>query len=649
MTEDITTACTMDCPDACAMLVTREGDGSVRLRGNPNHPFTSGFICKKIRRHLRRLQSPDRITHPLLRQGERWQPVSWDDALDLCAEKIAASRPEPASILHIMSDGAKGVLKQASKLFFARLGATRTRGSLCDAAGFIACVHDFGSRKNNTIEDLLNAGRIVNWGKDFSRSSIHMSAIIKNARKCGARVLTISPGGDGNDAFSDNMIRIRPGTDRFLAAAVIKRFIAQDLISESLISRIHNYSRFKDTLAGFSEARLIARCEVSREDIDTVVRFYLSDISERPDTSERPTATIIGAGLQRYIRGGENVRFINALALLSGNIGKAGGGSYFHLHSLGNFNLDWTKDPAGKRRRAFAMPAVGREILAAADPPIRMLWVNGVNIVNQGPDSREIGRAFSAVPFKVVVDAFMNDTAAHADLILPATLMLEQEDVIGSFLHDYIQHVPAVLKPPGDARSDYWILAELGKRLSPPLLLPTADACFEQALDSPFIDGGWVALRARGTIRAQKPDIAYADMIFDHADGMARLPAALHDEPDPPSDYPLRFLTLVRREAIHSQMLPEDQETPSRIWISPDCPALKHLDQAKPVDVVSPLGRLRVSLNLLTKLHPGAVIYRRGDWMQCGGGANQLVAAELTDIGGGAAYYAQYVRLENGR
>ena len=639
MSEDILTACTMDCPDACSMIITRHPDGSVHLRGNPDHPFTAGFICKKIRHHLRRLQSADRLTRPLIRRGSKWRPISWDETLSLCAEKIEACRSEPAAILHIMSDGAKGVLKQATKLFFARLGATRTRGSLCDAAGFIACVHDFGSRRNNTIEDLRNAGRIVNWGKDFSRSSIHMSSIIKTARKCGTQVLTISPGGDGNDAFSDAFVRIRPGADRFLAAAVAKRLIQQGLIPEETAARAQNFERFRELLESFTEDRLLARCDVTPEELDAVFESYAPG---------PPTANIIGAGLQRYVRGGENVRFINAVALLSGNMGRSGGGSYFHLHSLGNFNLDWTRDPDGKRRRAFPMPAVGREILAA-DPPVRMLWVNGVNIVNQGPDCHETIRAFSSVPFKVVVDAFMNDTADRADLILPATLMLEQEDVIGSFLHDYVQHVPAVLKPPGEARSDYWIISELGKRLSPPILLPSPEDCFAQALDSPFIEGGWEALRAKGTLRAQKPDIAYAGMVFDHADGKARLPAALHDEPDPPPEFPLRFLTLVRREAIHSQILPEDQEMPPKIWISPDCPALSSIDPARPVDVVSPLGRLRVSLRLMPGLHPGALIYRRGDWMKCGGGANQLVAAELTDIGGGAAFYDQYVRIENGR
>jgi len=109
----------------------------------------------------------------------------------------------------------------------------------------------------------------------------------------------------------------------------------------------------------------------------------------------------------------------------------------------------------------------------------------------------------------------------------------------------------------------------------------------------------------------------------------------------------LRLLTLIRREAIHSQMNPEQQKQPPDAWVSPDNPVLPHLDLKKPVELVSPLGRLRVALQMLPGLHPEAVLYRRGDWISCGGGVNQLISAGLTDIGSGAAYYDQYVRLEN--
>ncbi len=632
------TACTMDCPDSCSLQVTLDTGGEVTLRGNPAHPFTAGFTCKKIRQHIRRLRSPDRILHPLLREGTGWRTVSWEEALALCAEKIQIYRKEPGAILHIQSDGAKGVLKQAGKRFFAELGATRVRGSLCDAAGYMAYVHTFGSRAGNTAHDILNAKRVVNWGKDLSRSSVHLAALVRKARKGGAKVLTISPGGDGNESFSDDMIRIRPGTDRFLAAAVARRLIERG-IPEPVWNGIKNGETFRDLVMNRSEAELAEVCGVRRKDIDTVFSFY---------GPESPVATIAGAGLQRYKHGGENVRFINAVALLSGNIGRSGGGSYFHLHSMGNFNLDWVRVPDRKPPRSFFKPTLGPEILSADDPPVRMIWVNGGNFINQGPDCHQNIRAFEKAEFVVVADAFMTDTAERADLVLPAALMLEQEDIVASFLHDYVQYIPAVLDPPGAARTDYRMVSELGRRLDPPVLLPEPDECFRMSLETPLLDTDLAELREKGSVKARHPEIAYEGMRFDHADGKARLPNILSGEPPPPPEYPLRLLTLVRREAIHSQILPEDQTMPPTVRVAPECPALAVVDRQKDVYLVSLIGRMKVTLDILPGLHPGAVLYRRGDWMKLGGGANQLIEARLTDIGGGAAYYEQYVRLENG-
>ena len=146
---EILTACTLDCPDACSLLVKILAHGAIRIRGNPNHPVTKGFTCAKIRRFGQRLSSKHRITRPLLRQGQDWKPIDWEEALQLCAEKIQEHRSEPESILHLRGEGDKGVLSQASKLFFAELGASTTAGSLCDVAGIAACIADFGSLETN--------------------------------------------------------------------------------------------------------------------------------------------------------------------------------------------------------------------------------------------------------------------------------------------------------------------------------------------------------------------------------------------------------------------------------------------------------------------------------------------------------------------
>jgi anaerobic selenocysteine-containing dehydrogenase len=632
------TACTMDCPDACSLVLTRTEDGRVKVKGNPANPFTSGFTCAKIKDHLRRIQSPDRITRPQLKSKAGWKTISWDNALDMCAAKIQDLRSRPTAILHIHNEGAKGVLKEATTLFFARLGTSRLRGSLCDAAGYMAGVHDFGSRDNNDINDLLNACRIINWGKDLSRSSVHTAALVKRARKNGTRVLTISPGGDGNRSYSDLHVRIRPGTDRFLAAAVIQLLIQKDGIDRTVLRHTRAPEKFLALIKAQSLNDLLDACNVSTTDLQRVYECY---------AQQDPAVTLISAGLQRYRYGGENVRFINALALLSGNVGRSGGGSYFQMHSYRNLNLKWLREQEKLPRRSFQFPLIGREILTADNPPIKMIWVNGSNVINQAPDSQQLIKAFAGVNFKVVVDAFMNDTAQRADLLLPAALIMEQEDIIGSYLHEQVQYACPVLTAPGEARSDYWILAEIAKRLDPPLDLPTSEECLRAALDSPYLSITLEEIRQCGCVRSNRPEIAYVGLRFAHRDGKYRFPYLLHAEPKPPAEYPLRLLTLVRRKAIHSQMLPEDQKQPPLIWVAPNNLFLKELNLKKPVALVSPLGRLKVSLQTMADLHPDVVIYRRGDWISQSGGINQLIAARLTDIGSGAAYYDQYVRLEN--
>ncbi|MCG6917220.1 MAG: molybdopterin-dependent oxidoreductase [Deltaproteobacteria bacterium] len=635
---EILTACTLDCPDGCSLLVETLGQGTVRIRGNPNHPVTAGFTCAKIRRFSQRLKSKHRITSPLLRQGKSWKSIGWEEALELCAEKIQRHRREPESILHLRGDGDKGVLSQASKLFFAELGASQAAGSLCDVAGTAACIADFGSLETNDVLDLASASTIINWGKDLARSSNHLAALVRKARQEGARVLSISPGGDGNLGYSDRVIIVRPGTDRFLAMAVVQLLLKRGKIPREIIKRTKNWTGFQKLVMARPVRELTRGCDISEDVVEELFRVY---------GGSEPVATLLGWGLQRYKYGGETVRFINALALLSGHIGRPGGGCYFNISSTRDFNLNWTKAADGMKRRTLLEPRIGKDILEAKDPPVRLLWVNGFNVVNQAPDSVAIAKAFETIQFKVAVEAFMTDTAARSDLILPCQLMFEKEDVVGSFLHNYVHYVRPVVKPPEGARSDFVILSELGKRLSPPIQIPPAEACMRASLDSPYLGISLTKLRQLGFIRARRPEIAYAGLKFDHPDGKYHLPREIHQEISPDADFPLRLLTLVRRNFLHSQILPEEHVPVPSVWISEENMIVRGLDPDKDIYMVSPLGRLKVRIKYDRGLHPQVVIYRRGDWMSLGGGANQLIEAELTDLGGGAAYYSQFVRLEN--
>ena len=285
--------------------------------------------------------------------------------------------------------------------------------------------------------------------------------------------------------------------------------------------------------------------------------------------------------------------------------------------------------------------------MLSAAPPVKMVWVNGSNIVNQAPDIETMRKAFEQVEFKVVVDAFMTDTAQLADLFLPCTLMLEQQDVVGSYVHHFLHIAEAVVEPPGMAKDDHWIFTRVAERLNPPVHLPDKQACIEKSLKSGNPKVSLEKLRENKFIMADRERIPYQGMTFDHKDGKYRFPRTLHPEASPPPDYPLRLLSLVRRNAIHSQILPQNQNMPPEVLVSPETLRSMSIDLKNKVYLASPLGRMEVTVEMKDGLYRGAVIYRRGDWFCKGGGVNRLVEAFATDMGSGAAFYRQYVRLEN--
>lgn len=591
-------------------------------------------MCAKTSRFGERLRHSERITQPLVREGSNYWPVTWDEAYLLIARRIDKLRKWPESILHVRGYGYRGVLANASKWFFGSLGASTTSGSPCDEAGIVACEEDFGELAHNDISDIEKATRIVNWGRDFARSSVHLAALVKNARKGGAEVLTISPGGDGNAAFSDRMVRVRPGTDRFLAAAVCKGLMEHG-VSDAVRERCANFEAFGRELERWTIAQCLDACDVTATDFSEILRWY---------EAEGPTATVLGWGLQRYRRGGENVRFINAAAMLSGNVGISGGGCYYGISSGRNFAKGFPETSPAPR--AFPVHDLGRAILGAT-PPVKMIWVDGINAINQLPAGDIIEEAFAKCGFVVAVEAFFTDTALRADIILPPALMTEREDVVGSSMHNWVNWSAKCWDAPGEAKCDWDIYAELGARLEQPVEFPSQEDVLRRALASPSLGVTPEEMREQKTVRGKWPVVAFEGMRFSHPDGLYHLPEALHPEHECDEEYPCKLLTLVSRRAIHSQIpFDEEMEAPEA-FVSPENPCLEGLDVENGVEVVSPRGRLAVRLRLDESVHPKAVLVRRGGWMRHGRGLNPLIAPMETDMGGGTAYYSQKVRLEN--
>lgn len=609
----------------------------MRIRGNPEHPFTRGFCCAKLKAWEGRLASPSRLRTPLLRTPEGLRAVGWEEALDLAAARIQALRDRPETILHLDSSGCCGVSLHIVQHFFNALGASRAGGSLCAEAGRTAAIADFGALDHNRPEDLLNARWIVNWGRDLARTSIHLLSLVQQARKRGARVLTVSPGGDGHEAWSDEFIRIRPGQDRFLAAAVLRTLESAGRVSPALTGHAAGWENLCRLLRGGDADSWRETADVSAADVDRLAGIY--------GGTDGPVSTLIGWGLQRYRQGGENVRFIDALAVASGQIGRPGAGVYYIVSSTRFLDLSWKASAGAAQTGRFFKPTIGRDILAA-DPPVGLVWVNGSNPVNQSPAAQTVARALRQVPFKIVVDAFLTDTAELADLILPCTLNLEQENLIPSFFHDFLNYAHPAFPPPEGVRPDAWIVAEVGRRLSPPVEVPSVEEAIRRSL--PGGEKSFAELREKGFLEVKRPEIAWEGMRFGHPDGKYRFPAeGPGKDPATPPGYPYALLTLVRREATHSQILPEDHRGPCRAYLSPESPAWADFNALKPVFLASPLGRIPVAVEPLKGLHPMAVVVRRGEWMKLGFGVNRLIADAATDLGPNAAFYSESVRLEN--
>ncbi len=628
----IVSACAMDCGDCCSLIVDPE---TKKIKGNPRHPFTKGFCCRKGSRYFERLDAHDRIVTPLIREDGQFREADWNEALTLIADKLNPLLPTPEKILHARGHGYRGVIGDASKVFFKKLGTSALYGSVCDNTGIEASLRDFGDLQHNDPEDILNASRVINWGRDLARCSIHQLQLLHKARKNGTEVLTISPGGDDTAEFSDVNVIIRPGTDRFLAAAVLKLYLEAGDLNPWVLNRCANWPVLRGIIDGYKLSELTSMCEVSTADVEMIYDWYA-------DTGN--VATLISWGLQRHLYGGENVRFINALAMISGNIGISGGGAYYNVSSgrnLGKWDhLVMDHEP---ERRTFLQQDLGAE-LRRADPKVEFIWVDGFNIVNQVPDCLSVADAFRK-PFVVCMEAFMNDTALTADVILPPALMLEREDAFGSFVHNYVHYCAKVVEPRGQCRPDHEVLRDLGARLDTPVTLPDTETMLEESLKK----GGFSLeeLRENGFVKAMHPYVAYEDMQFAHPDGLYRFPETLTPEPERDPDYPLQLLTLVRRKYLHSQIPEDDQRGTPTVWVSKQNPAWGPLNPAEEVYLVTPQGAMQVQMKTIDDLHPRAVIIRRGGWMKMGHNANVIIKPMNTDMGDGTAYYSQVCRLEN--
>src|SRR5688500_16416175 len=271
-------ACPHDCPDTCAMLVTVEDGRATKVAGDPDHPFTQGFLCTKVNRYLERTYHPERLLRPMRRIGRkgvgRFETISWDDALGEIADRltsIAGSPDGPQAILPYSYAGTMGLVQSSSidRRFFHLLGASKLDRTICSMAGTVGMRMTVGANIGADGEGLPQSDLVLLWGTNTLTSNPHLWPFVLQARAKGASIIAIDPLRTRTAAQCDEWFGIRPGTDAALALGMMHVLFAEGMEDEEFLTkytlgeellreRVREYSPARvASITGLDEARII--------------------------------------------------------------------------------------------------------------------------------------------------------------------------------------------------------------------------------------------------------------------------------------------------------------------------------------------------------------------------------------------------------
>jgi anaerobic selenocysteine-containing dehydrogenase len=670
------TACPRNCYSTCTLRVTVEGGRLVGVEGYDGNLATAEGPCLKGLAYVERASSPDRVTRPLRRRTDRsFQAVSWEDALgEIAAALVRAKREHgPRSILYYTGSGTKGLLNGVG-LSFWRLfgGCTTTYGDLCWPAGLEATRLTLGDNSHNAPWDLANARLIVMWGKNPAETNVHQLVHVHQAIERGATLVVVDPRRTETAERAHLLVQLRPGTDGALALGVGHVLLRDGLVDRDFVAaHVLGFDAYAGLVADWPPQRAAAVCEVPGETVERLAGLI---------ASRHPCTIVPGFGMQRFTNSGQSMRAMLALLAVTGQIGRPGAGwAYANLQTA---VFTPTRDPLalypperpdGVVRRSISTARLGRDMLAADEPPLAVAWVERGNPIPQNPDTNSVVTAFRKLDFRVVVDEFLTDTACEADIVLPAKTFLEQTDVIGAYWHPYLQLMPKVLEPPDEVRPETEIYRALGQRLG------IADDALAAAIPGPHEADveRWLEtrlaphaitleqLRSGPVLSPAFAEVAFADLRFPTPSGrielwaddararwgLDELPVFFEpaERPEPGGRYPLHLLTPNTKNRIHSQF--GNLETIRRmapspfVAMHPDDAAARSLAEGDAARVFNDRGELTLAVRLDWGLLPGSVCITNGWWLAEGGAVNLLSCGRETDMGHGAAFHDNAVEV----
>jgi anaerobic selenocysteine-containing dehydrogenase len=672
MTE-ILGACPLDCPDTCSWVVTVEDGVAVKVRGNPDHPFTAGALCAKVNTYAEHTRAPDRLLHALRRVGPkgsgRFERISLDEALDEVAARLGevVERWGGEAIWPYNGTGTLGFLQGCEGPAGARLwnvlGASRHKLTICSVAGRVGATYTTGTVAGIDPETFTESRLILLWGTNTLTSGHHPWKYIQAARDAGAHVVAIDPIRTRTAEKADEHLAPLPGTDAALALGLLwvvldegaedRRYVAEHTVG---------WDAYRERILEYPPDRVAAITGLEESEIVALGRRL---------AHTRPTAIKATMGMQRHAGGGMAIRTLATIPGVTGDWRTVGGGMVYSTSGYfrGNMAALNRDDLRERPARALIMTRLGEGLLETDDPPVKALVVYGANPAASTPDSAKVRRGLEREDlFTVVMEQFPTDTVDYADIVLPATMQTEHLDLHEAYGHMYVMLNEPAVAPPGDCLSTTETFRQIAWRmgLEERSLYDSDEQLLETLLDSddPSVAGidsarlhrdGWARLSV------PRPFVPFADG-FPTPSGKLEFfsERAARDGLDPLPTYtpPLEAasgegLALVAPASHYflNTIFANDPRARRRsggptIRVHPDDAAARGLVDGQPARVHNARGEFMATVVVTDAVRRGVAATTKGHWVKhVGANANETVEERDADMGAGAVFHDNRVEV----
>ncbi len=571
--------CPHDCPSTCALDVEVLDQRTIGAVRGADNPYTAGAICNKVSRYAERVHHPDRLLHPMLRTGPKgsgqFRRIGWDEALDrvVAGVREASGRHGSQTVWPYNSAGTMGLVHRDGmfRLRHAMRWSGR-KGTICSAIATAGWLAGCGRVSGTDPREMALADLNVLWGTNPVSTQVNVMIHVTRARKeRGAKLVVIDPYRTGSAAAADVHLAPRPGTDAALACAVM-----HCAFRDGQADRAYMAAHTDDPAA--LEAHLATRgpdwaaaiTGLGIAEIEAFAALY----------NGTPRAYIrAGYGFTRSRNGAASMHAVTCLPAVTGKWRHEGGGALWGLKGIYGWDKSmiegtaW-RDPSVRELDMSRVASILTGDAAALHngPPVSVLLVQSGNPASVCPDSNRVRRGLEREDlFTVVHEQFMTETARYADVLLPATMFLEHDDIYQAGGHSHVQIGRRLIEPAGEARSNHDLVCALARRFG--LDDPTFAMSALDMADATLRASGYPAaaeLTARRWVDVGLPfrEAHFLDG-FGHGDGKFRFKAdwsALGDEdgrlPSLPdwvpltdsatAERPLRLVTAPARQFLNS-------------------------------------------------------------------------------------------------